>query len=90
MKRRTKVSGGRAKAQGVDAPKLTNRTASKRATRHTPSAAGEHKEVARLTHELNEALERQAVTSEPLGIISSGAAEQSLSSAPFYKALILT
>ena len=75
MKRRSKVSGGRAKAQGVDAPKLTYRSASKRTTRHTPSAAPEHKEVARLTHELNEALEQQSVTSELLGIISSGAAE---------------
>ena len=75
MKRRSKVSGGRAKAQGRDAAKLTYRTASKRATRHTPSAAGEYTEVAWLTHELNEALEQQSVTSELLGIISSGAAE---------------
>jgi hypothetical protein len=84
MKRRTKVSGGRAKAQGVDAPKLTYRTASKRATRHTPSAAREHKEVARLTHELNEALEQQSVTSELLGIISSGAAELE----PIFRAIL--
>jgi hypothetical protein len=43
--------------------------------RHTPSAAREHTEVARLTQELNEALEQQSVTSELLGIISSGVAE---------------
>jgi hypothetical protein len=43
--------------------------------RHTPSAAREHTEVARLTQELNEAVEQQSVTSELLGIISSGAAE---------------
>jgi hypothetical protein len=83
MKRRSKVTGKRAKAQGRDAAKLTYRTASKTATRHTPSAAREHTEVARLTHELNEALEQQSVTSELLGIISSGVAELSLSSAPF-------
>jgi hypothetical protein len=83
MKRRSKVSGGRAKAQGRDAAKLTHRTTSKRATRHTPSAAGEHTEVAWLTHELNEALEQQSVTPELLGIISSGAA----TSAPFWKKL---
>jgi hypothetical protein len=87
MKRRSKVSGERAKAQGRGATKLTYRSASKRATRHIPFAACEHTEVAGLTLELNEALERQAVTSEPLGIISSGAAEQSLSSAPFWKKL---
>jgi GAF domain-containing protein len=75
MKRRSKVGGGRAKAQGRDASKLKHRSSSKGATRHLSSAAGEHTEVARLTHELNEALEQQSVTSELLGIISSGAAE---------------
>ena len=74
MKRRSKVGGGRAKAQGRDASKLKHRSSSKGATR-PPSSAAEHTEVARLTHELNEALEQQSVTSELLGIISSGAAK---------------
>jgi GAF domain-containing protein len=83
MKRHSKGISGRAKAQGVDAPKLKHRTAPKRAT-HTPSAPGEHTEVARLTHELNEALEQQSVTSELLEIISSGAAELE----PIFRAIL--
>ena len=52
--------------------------------RHTPSAAREHTEVALLTQELNEALEQQSVTSELLGIISSGAAELE----PIFRAIL--
>ena len=84
MKGRSKVSGGRAKAQGRDASKLKHRSSSKGTTREPSSAAGEHTEVARLTHELNEALEQQSVTSELLGIISSGAAELE----PIFRAIL--
>ena len=81
MKRRSKASGERAKAQDRNAEKLKHRTASKGAMRHTSSG---NIEVARLIHELKEALEQQSVTSELLGIISSGAAELE----PIFRAIL--
>jgi class 3 adenylate cyclase/putative methionine-R-sulfoxide reductase with GAF domain len=61
--------------QHRNARKLQHRTASKATPHRAPPAVDEHTEVTRLTRELNEALEQQAVASELLGIISSGAAE---------------
>src|SRR5690348_16239941 len=81
MKRRSKASGERAKAQDRNAEKLKHRTASKGAMRHTSSG---NIEVARLIHELKEAVEQQSVTSELLGIISSGAAELE----PIFRAIL--
>jgi class 3 adenylate cyclase/putative methionine-R-sulfoxide reductase with GAF domain len=72
MKRRSKVSGN-AKVQHRNAAKRQHRVASNK--RRIPSSAAEHTEVAGLTRELNEALEQQAVASDLLGIISSGAAD---------------
>jgi hypothetical protein len=48
MKRRSKVSGERAKARRSNSLKLKNRSAQKQAARHTASAAGKQREVARL------------------------------------------
>ena len=70
MKRRSKVSGQRLKAQR---PKRqsSGTVASKPANRTTPSAASEQGEIARLTRELNEAREQQTAASEVLRVISS-------------------
>jgi hypothetical protein len=64
MERRSKVSGGRAKAQGVDAPKLKRRTTQRNASRPASSSAGEEGEIARLSRERDAALEQQTATSE--------------------------
>ena len=70
MKRRSKVGGKSAKALGRDAPTLKPRTAAKEAVRVTSPAADGGTKVARLTHELNEAMEQQTATSEVLNTIS--------------------
>jgi GAF domain-containing protein len=70
MKRRSKVSGERAKAQRPNTAKVTNRNASQQATRTTPSVASEQGEIARLGRELNEAREQQTATAGVLRMIS--------------------
>src|SRR5262249_55923547 len=63
MRRRSRASSRLAKARSRRAKTL-------KAVRHSSSSvSGQETEVARLTHELNEAQERQAATSEVLGII---------------------
>jgi transcriptional regulator with GAF, ATPase, and Fis domain len=74
MKRRSKVSGQRLKAQRPNASKFKHRSASK-LTRTTPSVASEQGEIVRLTRELNEAREQQTATSVVLGVISSSGGE---------------
>jgi len=70
MKRRSKVSGERAKARRSNSLKLKNRSAQKQAARHTASAAGKQREVARLIRDLEEAREQQRATSDVLRAIS--------------------
>ena len=67
MKRRSKAGGEASKARGREALKTKRRAASATLS----SSTIQDTEVARLTRELNEALEQQAATSEVLGIISA-------------------
>ena len=69
MKRRSKVSGQRLKAQRPNASKLKDRGAAN-ATRGSSSAARHEGQIVRLTRELDEAREQQAATSEVLRALS--------------------
>jgi transcriptional regulator with GAF, ATPase, and Fis domain len=69
MKRRSKVSGQRLKAQRPNASKLKDRAAAD-ATRGSSSAARHEGQIVRLTRELDEAREQQAATSEVLRALS--------------------
>ena len=70
MKRRSKAGGEPIKGLRRKAAKQTRRNAPKAPARSNSFSTGEETEVARLTRELSEALERQAATSEVLQIIS--------------------
>ena len=69
MKRRSKVSGQRLKAQRPNASKLKDRGAAN-ATRGSSSAARHEGQIVRLTRELDEAREQQVATSEVLRALS--------------------
>ena len=71
MKRRSKVSGGRAKVQRPEVSKLKRALKPHKASRAASSTSHEQGEVARLNRELHEAHEQQIATSEVLQVISS-------------------
>jgi class 3 adenylate cyclase len=68
MKRRSRAGGEPIKGRRPKTPEPKRRNAPKTAA--LSNSSGEETEVARLTRELNEALERQAATSEVLEVIS--------------------
>ena len=69
MKRRSKAGGEPIQVRRRKAPEPKRRNAPK-AIQRSKSGSGEETEVARLAHELSEALARQAATSEVLQVIS--------------------
>jgi hypothetical protein len=73
MKRRSKVSGRHIKGRREKTPDPTRRNTPKHTpVPHVPRGEYEH-EFSRLTHELSEAREQQAATSEVLKAISGSA-----------------
>ena len=70
MRRRSSASGGPAKTRRRKSVTAKRRNAPKVARRRSSSAAGQETKIARLTRELNDALERQKATAEVLSAIS--------------------
>ena len=71
MKRRSKVSGWQVKGRRRKTPEPKRRNAPKAPAAFNASSAVEETKVARLTHELREAIEQRSATSEVLRVISS-------------------
>ena len=70
MTRRSSTGG----EPGRKSVTLKRRNGPKAVRRRGSASVGQETEVARVTHELNEALERQAATTEVLRTISSSSA----------------
>jgi hypothetical protein len=71
MKRRSKVTSKPVKLRRDKASKQKRGLAPNEASRPTTSTIGKDEQIARLTHERDEALQQQAATTDILQLISS-------------------